>query len=153
MPLRIALSPEQLALETAADRILDAAPPDAGCPTYTERQLRRHACVAVSLEDIVDRSMGPTQALRDELCFLAAVTPLQRDARAVLRLWTDGWSQEEIAGACGMSQQRVSQRLRRALAACYDSTPISFRRFSHHTIYRPPRRRGVARPAEREEEE
>ena len=147
--VRILLTHEQLAMEEAADRLLRSAPRDPACPVYTERQLSRHGRVVLSLDEIVDRVTTPVQSLSDELRFLAAVTPMNPTSRTVLRLWTDGWTQAEIGEACGISQQRVSQRLRRALAACYDSTPISFRRFSHHTIYRPPRK-GAARRTRQE---
>lgn len=144
MPVRVLLEREQLALEEAADRLLRSLPRDPACPTYTERQISRRGKVIVSLDEIADRVTAPVQSLSDELRFLAAITPMHPTARTVLNLWTQGWTQTEIAHACGMSQQRVSQRLRSALTACYDSTPLSFRRFSYHSIYRPPRR-GPAR--------
>jgi hypothetical protein len=45
-------------------------------------------------------------------------------------------TQEEIAAAIGVSQQRVSQRLRTALAACWEASAVSFRRVLWRTVDR-----------------
>jgi hypothetical protein len=141
VPAYVLLTPEQLALEAAADELLRHAVPDPERPVYTERQLARRGRRLVSSDVLAEMATAPPQPLRDELRFLAAVSHLSAEQRGCLNLWLDGWSQREIAEAYGVCQQRISQRLRVALRICYDATPISFRRFSYHTIYRPPRRR------------
>lgn len=141
VPAYVLLTPEQLALETAADELLRQAVPDPEQPVYTERQLVRRSRRMVSTDALAEMAVAPSQPLRDELRFLASVSRLSAEQRGCLNLWIDGWSQSEIAEAYGVCQQRISQRLRAALRICYDATPISFRRFSYHTIYRPPRRR------------
>ena len=135
------LSDEQLAMERVADRMLETFPPDPDRPAYTERQLARHGkhLVVVSIYNLSERMVAEPQEFRDELRFLMSVTRLRPEQRRCLRLWVDGWNQWEIARAYGVPQQTISYRIRRALRACYDSAPLSFRRFSYHSIYRKPR--------------
>lgn len=125
-------------LEEAADRLLRAAPADPERPAYTERRLSRRARLTASIELLAATAAPPCRSLRDELAFLLTVSEIDQDSRRCLRLWIDGWTQAEIAAAIGISQQRISQRIRVGLRACYDASPISFERFSHHTIYRAP---------------
>ena len=127
-------------LEEVADRLLGEAPRDAERPAYTERRLARRMRLAAPVESLVTTTTAPpARSWRDELAFLLTVSNVDQDSRRYLRFWIDGWSQLEIAEAFGTSQQRVSQRIRYALEACYDASLISFERFSHHTVYRPPR--------------
>src|SRR2546423_1491563 len=129
------MTPDQLALEVAADALLEDISPDPERPVYTERQLARKTPRLIDIQVMVERSFTQTESLGDEIGLLASVGRMTRENRRCLKLWIDGWSQREIAEAFEISQQFVSQRLRKALRACYDSAPISFRRFSHHTIY------------------
>ena len=142
MELSQSLSDEQLALERVADRLLETFPPDSDRPAYTERQLARHGnrIVLVSLYSLSEKIVAEPQEFRDELRFLMSVTRLQPEQRRCLRLWVDGWNQWEIAEAYGVPQTTISYRIRRALRACYDSAPLSFRRFSYHSVYRKPRK-------------
>src|SRR5687767_15111452 len=132
MELSQSLTDEQLALERVADRILETFPPDPDRPAYTERQLARHGnrMVVVSIYSLSESMVAEPQEFRDELRFLMSVTRLRPEQRRCLRLWVDGWNQWEIAEAYGVEQQTISYRIRRALRACYDSQPLSFRRFS-----------------------
>ena len=136
------LSDEQRALERVADRMLQTFPPDPNRPAYTERQLARHGnrLTILSIYSLSERLVAEPQEFRDELRFLMSVTRLRPEQRRCLRLWVDGWSQWEIAEAYGVEQQTISYRIRRALRTCYDSTPLSFRRFSYHSIYRRPQK-------------
>jgi hypothetical protein len=145
MSLFIVLTPEEAALERAADALLRAQPPDPERPAYTERQFAQRGRCLVSVEHLVQTVAAPPQPFREELRFLASVSRLDPDSRRYMRLWTDGWSQQEIAAALNVSQQYVSQRLHHALRLCYDVAPLSFRRFSHHTIYHPPEKRRRSR--------
>ncbi|MCC6730129.1 MAG: helix-turn-helix domain-containing protein [Chthonomonadales bacterium] len=134
------LTPEQRALERAADELLAALPADPRAPARPERRMRAAGGRAMlSLDRLAEMPVAPSQPLRDEIAFLVSVTALPARARLCLGRWADGYSQSEIAARLGVSQQRVSQILRQALAACYANAPLSFRRFSFHTIYRPPR--------------
>ena len=147
MELSQSLTPEQLALEHVADRLLETFPADPERPAYTERQLARHGgrLVVLSIHALSEMIVAEPQEFRDELRFLMSVTRLRPEHRRCLRLWVDGWSQWEIADAYRVHQQTVSYRLRRALRACYDSMPLSFRRFSYHSVYRRPHKgRGLA---------
>lgn len=137
------LTPEQAAFEQVADRLLQTFPRDPERPAYSERQLARHGTRVskVSFHRISEMLVAEPQEFRDELRFLMSVTRLRQEYRRCLQLWVDGWSQEEIAAAYGVHQQTVSYRLRRSLRACYDSAPLSFRRFSQHSIYRRPAKR------------
>lgn len=137
----VVLTGEELELEEAADALIRGADHDADCPAYTERQLgRRGARLVVRAEALAELAAAPPQPLRDEIRFLAAASRLTAELRACLLLWVDGWSQQEIALRLRVTQQAVSDRLRRALTICYDAAPISFRLFSHHSVYRPPSR-------------
>src|SRR5262249_46525191 len=89
---------------------------------------------------LAQRSSCTSQPMRDELRFLLSIARLDREFRRALKLWIDGWTQQEIAEAFNVPQQTVSYRIRQGLAACYDAAPLSFRRFSQHTIYRRARR-------------
>jgi len=129
------MSADEAALEQAADDLLKTASPDPERPIYTERQLARRTVRIIPIDEMLEITFAPPQSLQDELRFLASVSHMNREHRRVLDLWVRGWNQREIATAFKISQQFVSQRLRRALGSCYDSVPISFRRFSHHTIY------------------
>lgn len=140
--MRIVLPPEETALEDAADALLRQAPKDPERPSYTERQLARRAYRTVSIERLVETAALPPQSLRDELRFLASVSRMGRETRRYLRLWLDGWAQSEIAEGCKVTVQNVSRMLRRALRICYDAEPLSFRQFSHHTVYKKRRARG-----------
>lgn len=140
MKLFVVLTPEQLALEREADRLLGAQPRDPERPAYTERQLARRGPRLISVDALAEQAVAPSQPLRDELRFLASVSRLEPGLRLTLRLWIEGWSQQEIAAACHLSQQRVSQRIQKALRVCYDNAPLSFRQFSHHTLSRKLRR-------------
>lgn len=140
MSVFVILSPEEIRLELAADALILAHPQDSSLPAYTERQLARRGRRMIPVDSLAEMTAAPSQSLRDELRFLASVSRLSAELRGCLNLWIDGWTQQEIAQACAVSQQRVSQRLRAALRICYDAAPLSFRRFSYHTIYRPPRR-------------
>jgi hypothetical protein len=131
--------PDERDLEEAADRLLRDAPRDPERPAYTERHLVRRTRLDAPIEALAETIAPPGRSLREELIFLLSVSRIDQDSRRCLRLWVDGWSQFEIAEAIGASQQRVSQRLRFALAACYDASPISFERFSEHAIYHAPR--------------
>jgi DNA-binding CsgD family transcriptional regulator len=138
----VVLTREELLLEVAADSLLAAVPRDPDYPVYTERQLQRHGSrLRVPAERLARLATIHGTDFRDELRFLASVTDLTLTERACLRLWSDGWTQQEIASKLRASQQWVGKALRRALQQCYDSTPLSFRSFCHHTIYRPPSRR------------
>lgn len=130
--------------EELADDLLARLEPDPNTPVYTEQQMLRKGRRLVRL-DLADQSEDAApQTARDELRFLASVSHLAPDSRLCLELWLDGWRQAQIAGVLGISQQRVSQRVRAALVQCLDLAPISFRAFSYHSIYRPPRK---TRPA------
>lgn len=133
------LTPVQAALERAADDLLRSAPADPERPAYTERQLaRRMTRQILSLEWLAENAaVVMPQPMRDELKFLASVSRMSREKRRFLNLWMQGWTQNEIAEALRISQQRVSQQIRFALRRCYDATPLSFRRFSYHSIYKP----------------
>lgn len=122
-------------LEMAADYLLRKTPRDPERPAYTERQLARKWPRALCVDRIPCDASAP-QSLRDELRFLMSITHLDREDRRCLKLWADGWTQQEIADAYNVRQQVVSYRLHQALRACYNSAPVSFRRFSQHTIYR-----------------
>lgn len=145
MPAYVVLTREELLLEVAADNLLAAAPRDPERPVYTERQLRRHGeRVRFPVEYLARLTAIRGQDFRDELRFLASVSDLTPAERVCLRLWSDGWTQQEIAAKLRATQQWVCKALRRALRRCYDSAPLSFRSFCHHTIYRPPSRRREA---------
>jgi hypothetical protein len=128
-------------LEMAADHLLRTTPHDPERPTYTEQQLSQRWRRMLNIGALVDGKGCPSQTLRDEMRFLMSVTRMDPEYRRCLRLWVDGWTQEEIAHAYHVSQQVVSYRLKRALRSCYAAAPISFRRFSQHTIYRKRRTR------------
>jgi len=140
------------ALERAADALLCALPRDPDCPAYTEKQLARSErpyCV-VSTEALAEVLIAPhtLQSVRDELLFLAAISPLTRLERLCLRGWVWGWTQREICinpPFCHdvRAQQAVSRALRAALIKCTGSLGLTFAQFSRHTVYRrPARRRG-----------
>jgi hypothetical protein len=138
--VRVSITPPcERDLEEAADRLLSEAPRDPERPAYTERHLARRVRLVTPIEAVAETIAPPVQSLCEELTFLLSVSRVDQDSRRCLQLWIDGWSQLEIAEAIGTSQQRVSQRIRIALEACYDATPISFGKFSEHTVYRPPR--------------
>ena len=142
MPGYIYFTPDEAAIEQAADDLLTRAPRDPECPAYTERQLNRHGeRYLVSLDWVSEAAISEMpQSFRDELRFLASISRLKSEARRILRFWIDGWTQPEIAEALHISQQFVSKRLRRALKTCYDNAPVTFRQFSFHTIWQPRRR-------------
>ena len=131
-------------LEMAADYLLREAPRDPDRPTYTEQQLSRNWRRMLRIDALVGRKGNPSQTMRDEMRFLMSVSRMDPEHRRCLRLWVDGWTQEEIARAYNVSQQIVSYRLKRALKSCYSAAPISFRRFSQHTTYRKRRIRTTA---------
>jgi len=141
MAVFIVLTREERALERAGDMALRALPPDLERPAYTERLLARRSRRLISMDALIENAATAPEPLRDELRFLASISRLEPKSRCCLILWIDGWTQREIAAALRVSQQSVSQWLRRALRACYDMSPLSFRRFSQRSIYRPPRRR------------
>lgn len=122
-------------LEMAADYLLRKTGRDPERPAYTERQLARKWPRAICLERIPRDASAP-QSLRDELRFLMSITRMDQEDRRCLKLWADGWTQQEIAEAYNVRQQVVSYRLQKSLQACYSSAPVSFRKFSQHTIYR-----------------
>jgi len=134
------LDPRERALERAADDLLRRQARDPECPVYTEQQLVRRDRRIICIEELGSLCAAPEQPLRDEIRFLLSVSRVSREQRRCLQLWLDGWNQKELAEAFGITQQAVSQRVKRALRACYDSTPLSFRRFSHRTLYRRPRK-------------
>src|SRR5437016_1964836 len=123
----VPMTPDQAALETAADALLRTTCRDPERPAYTERQLMRKSPRMIDIREMVRRAFTPSQTLRDEIRFLASVSHMNSEHRRCLKLWIDGWNQQEIAEACGITQQFISRRLRKALRACYDSAPISFR--------------------------
>jgi len=129
-------------LEQEADALLERAGDGRGRDWRTERQLARAGETSLRLgsEALEALCAAPCRTDREEIRFLLAVTPLPRMDRLCARLWADRWTQREIAEALGCSQQRVSQVLRRALAACLESLPVSFEQFSRRSIYRPPSR-------------
>jgi hypothetical protein len=132
--------PHEDFLELMADHLLRTAPGDPERPVYTELQLSRRWKRVVSIEALAQRSACTPQSMRDELRFLLSMARLEPEFRRCLKLWIDGWNQQEIAAAFNVPQQTVSYRLRKALKVCYDAAPLSFRRFSQHTIYRKVRR-------------
>ena len=134
------LTPRQRALEHVADCLIETFPTDPKQPAYTEIQLARRGrrAAVVSIHGLSEMMLAEPQEFRDELRFLMSVTFLRPEYRRCLQLWVNGWTQPEIAAAYRVTQQTVSFRIRKALRSCYDSMPLSFRRFSHHTIYRRP---------------
>ena len=139
MSVYVVLPREDDLLEQAADVLLAALPIDQDHPAYTERQLEHQGLtLRVPVEDIGEMEVAEPQSLRDELRFLASVTELSPAERWCFKLWADGWSQREIAEKLRASQTYVGQRLRSALLSCYDATPLSFRHFCRHSVYRPP---------------
>lgn len=140
MSIFVVLDAEGKRKEAEADALLNSLPRDPDCPTYTEEQLARRGSRLVSVDSLADTVTAPPPALCDELRFLLSVCNLPLMQRLCLRLWIQGYSQEDIARRSGLSQQSISLRLRRALKKCYDNAPLSFRRFSQHTIYRAPAR-------------
>lgn len=142
MPGFIYLTPDEAAMEQAADDLIALAARDPERPAYSERQLARHGeRLIISLDRVSEAAIAEMpQSFRDELRFLASISHLKSEARRVLRFWIDGWTQTEIAEAFQISQQFVSRRLRRALRICYENAPVTFRQFSFHTISQPRRR-------------
>lgn len=140
MGLFVPMTPQERKLEEAADLLIRSMPRDPDHPAYTERQLDRRGPRLISVDGLLESRAALAQSLADELRFLMSVSHLQPIPRLCLRMWSAGHDQQEIAQSFGMSQQRVSQYLRRALLVCYDNAPISFRQFSHHSIYRRPSR-------------
>lgn len=139
MPCFVVLTREQIELEQAADALLSGTEHDPEQPVYTERTLRRREPpLRVSVDRIAHLESIRGQSLRDELRFLAAVTPLTRVEKACFSEWVDGWSQREIAHRLRLPQQTVCRLLHSALTQCYDSTPLSFDAFCKRSIYRPP---------------
>jgi hypothetical protein len=133
------LTARQVALERVADRLLETFPDDPERPAYSERRLaRRGSGWMRSINSLAVEVVAEPQEFRDELRFLMSVTRLRPEIRRCLRLWVDGWSQYEIAEAYRVAQQTISYRLRTGLRACYESVPLSFRRYSYHSIYRRP---------------
>ena len=132
--------PHEAFLELVADHLLSSVPRDPERPAYTERQLSRRWRRAVNIEALSQRSTCTSQPMRDELRFLLSIVRLDPEFRRCLKFWIDGWTQQEIAEAFNVPQQTVSYRIRQGLAICYDAAPLSFRRFSQHTIYRKARR-------------
>lgn len=139
----MALTRKERALERAADMIITSLPRDPERPAYTERQLARRGRrqIPAGVRTVL-HAQGTAQPFQDELRFLATLSRLGPETRRCLSLWADGWTQREIAQALGLSQQRISQRLRQALRLCREHSSLSFRRFSHHTLHRPSRRFG-----------
>ncbi len=131
-------------IEAEADRL--ACPPGRkrGEGPFTERQLMRRSRRTVAGTGIEELAEACSQGAREELQFLASVSRLSPGARALVRLWADGCTQAEIAKALGTSQQTISNRLRPALARCYENVPVSFREYSRRFIYRAPKRRNSA---------
>lgn len=141
---------EEAARERIADALLRAHPRDPDCPFYSERQLARHGRDCMTVTRICVERWGdllesacPPQSARDELLFLAAITPLDARERTCLRAWILGWTQAEARtlwqdGFEGGSQQTVSRVLRSALCKCYDGAALTFAAFSRHTLYRRP---------------
>ena len=138
MRIVITQAEKEIALEQEADRLLRVAPPNPERPVYTERQLARHGARYVRVRDLRCSSIGIDADTRDEIRFLANISRLEPFGRTCIRLWIDGWTQQEMSRTMGISQGEVSRQLRDALRACYDHTPITFREFSKHTIYRKP---------------
>ena len=139
MSVYVVLTPDQIALELAADALLQEQPRDHERPFYTEPQLLRSGRHLIKVETLEETVETPTQALSDELRFLVSVTRMAAHLRRCLHLWIEGWSQREIAEGIGVSQQAVSRQIRCALRICYEAVPLSFRHFSRHTIYRRPK--------------
>ncbi|HSV74254.1 MAG TPA: sigma factor-like helix-turn-helix DNA-binding protein [Chthonomonadales bacterium] len=135
-------SEDEARLEREADALLAGAVAGRARNWRTERQFARAGGPALRPSpEALERARAPLcQTDRDEMLFLLSVTPLPRLHRLCARLWADRWTQREIAAVVGCSQQRVSQVLRQALAACLDSLPVSFESFSRHSVYRPPLR-------------
>jgi hypothetical protein len=143
MPMYVVLTPDELRLEQEADELLARSEPSPDLPVYTERQLReKEPPRRVTVNQIADLPSIRSQSLRDEMRFLASVSELTPKEAVCLRLWMDGWSQSDIAVRLGASQQLICRLLRQALIQCYDSTPLAFSVFSHHTIYRRPSKAG-----------
>ena len=138
----VAHAKEQL-LEERADKLIADSSSSGVYPATTELRLSRRGRHApldrlpFEIEDKVNPSV------RDELVFLASVSVISRIDRICFRLWVDGCTQTEMAHKLNVCQQAIQRRLRRALLACYDNLPVSFREFSRHTIYRKPSGRGM----------
>ena len=143
MPTFVMLNRDQLRLEDKADLLLRSVQADANYPASTEYNLTRRARFEVSLDSLAEWAIAPGQSFRDELQFLMSVSSLPRHLRVCVRLWANGHSQSEIALAIRVSQSVVSERIRSGLRICYDLSPITFRRFSQHTIYRAPTSRAT----------
>jgi hypothetical protein len=126
--------------EDLADELLAQQQKDPDLPVYTEQQMLRKGRRLVRLDVATLNEPACPQSVRDEIRFLASVSHMPQDTRLCLDLWIDGWTQQQIAANLHISQQRVSQRVRAGLTQCLDLAPISFRAFSYHTIYRPPRK-------------
>lgn len=141
MPIFVILDAEQRSLEAAADALLRTVPPDCERPFYTERRLAQKELRMVHIaqvDGLADMERAPSQSFREEVRFLAAVSRLDDALRICLLLWVDGWRQQDIATALRISQQGVSRRLQAALRICYSALPLSFRHFSHRSLYRTP---------------
>ena len=138
MGMFVMMSKDQLGLEEESDATLRSKNSESEYPYTTECNLSRRGLVRVSLNSILEWRVAPSQNYCDELKFLISVSNLPRFLRPCLRLWAEGYSQSEIALITQTPQQTISNRLRKGLQICYDNTPVSFRRFSEHTIYRSP---------------
>ncbi|MEP6755856.1 MAG: hypothetical protein ABJA67_10170 [Chthonomonadales bacterium] len=140
MAIFVMMTREQLGLEADADEMLRNTDVERDYPFTTENNLSRRGLIQVPLEAIAEWATAPTQSYCDELKFLISISALPQQVRGCMRLWSEGYSQCEIALMTRVSQQCVSKRLREGLRVCYDSSPVTFRRFSQHTIYRPPQK-------------
>ena len=141
MAVYVTLSGADWNTELMADRILSPWLKKGG-QFCSERNLSRRGknMVPIPVDYLVQMEAAPSQSFREELRFLISVTRQAPKVTSCLLLWVDGYTQSEIALRLLVTQQCVSARLRQGLIKCYDSSPITFRAFSRHTIYRRPTR-------------
>ena len=139
---------ERERLEREANALLKTLPADPDCPVYTEEQLFRpdrggrfgRTTVQFDLIEEVIPSPRCAQSWKEELEFLASVSPLTPQERRCFQNWTLGLTQAEIGAKIGVRhQQSVSLTLRRAAWKCYDEgLGVSFSQFSRHPSYHKP---------------
>ena len=133
------MSREERLLESLADELIGKYDRNEEYPARSEESLECSGRNALNMEGVVENAHAIAQADREELLFLIPVTTLEDDVRLCMQLWTDNWTQREIASVMGICQQRVSQLLDKGKHACYENRSVCFREVSRHT--RPRHRR------------